>query len=95
MFLTDEEIGQIIKKERLRRGLTQTELGEKLGVGAAAVNKWELGTVTNIKREMLRKISITLDIHPATLIGIKQDEFTVNEKIEIENFVNFVKSKRG
>lgn len=94
-YLTDKEIGQVIRRERLNRDWTQTELGEKLGVGAAAVNKWELGTVTNIKREMLRKISVTLDIPPAILIGLKVDEFTEGEKWEIETFIEFVKSKRG
>lgn len=93
-YMTDKEIGQVIKRERLRRDWTQTELGERLGVGAAAINKWELGTVTNIKRDMLRKISVTLNINPATLIGIRTDEFTTTEQKEIEMFISFVKSKR-
>lgn len=101
-FLTNEEIGRKIKAVRLQRGLTQTQLGEKLGVGAAAVNKWETGLVKNIKREMLRQISLTLDIHPATLIGlntneivIREDEFNSDELQEIKNYINYVKSKRG
>lgn len=99
--LTDAEIGQVIKEKRLSLGLTQTQLGERLGVGAAAVNKWEAGVVTNIKREILRKISIELGIHPSVLIGLVFEEtskwdfdYTQEEMTEIVNYINYVKSKR-
>lgn len=101
--LTDKEIGQVIRDKRVKLGLTQTQLGERLGVGAAAVNKWEQGVVTNIKREVLRNISIELKIHPAYLIGLgfNAKEFIVSsvyfsedELNEIINFVRFVTYKR-
>lgn len=40
-FLTDDQIGSLIKKHRILRNLTQGELGELVGVQAAAVQKWE------------------------------------------------------
>lgn len=102
MYLTDKEIGNLIKKRRTELGLTQTELGKHLGVGAAAVNKWEQGTVTNIKREILRNISLTLRIHPAYLIGINPDEFSISltafdkkEVNEITEFCKYLIHKRG
>ena len=103
-FLTNSEIGKLIKEKREKLGWTQAQLGEKLGVGAGAVNKWELGTVVNVKREMLRNLAVVLKINPANLIGMKVDdgeivisneEFSTNEMIEIQNYINFVKSKRG
>ena len=103
-YLTNEEIGHLIKERREKLGLTQGQLGEKLGVGAAAVNKWECGTVTNIKREMLRNLTVVLKIHPANLIGIKvenneyvltNEEFTVNELLEIQHYIDYIKSRRG
>ena len=103
-FLTNSEIGKLIKEKREKLGMTQAQLGEKLGVGAGAVNKWELGTVVNVKREMLRNLAVVLKINPANLIGMKVDdseivisneEFSINEMIEIKNYINFVKSKRG
>ena len=33
--------GPAIKRLREARGLTQAELGEKIGVGSKAVSKWE------------------------------------------------------
>lgn len=103
-YLTNEEIGKLIKEKREKLGWTQAQLGEKLGIGASAVNKWELGTVYNIKREMLRNLAVVLKVHPANLIGIKLevteivvgvDEFSMNEIVEIKNFIEYVKSKRG
>lgn len=103
-YLTDQEIGNLIKEKRLKLGLTQTQLGERLGVGAGAVNKWEQGTVTNIKREVLRNISLELKIHPARLIGlnvnpkefiVSSTDFTDSELTEIFNFCKFVLYKRN
>ena len=102
--LTDKEIGEIIKKKRLELNLTQAQLGEKLGVAAAAVNKWEQGIVTNIKREILRNISLVLKIHPAYLIGlefntkefvISSADFSDEEMNEIQNYIQFVVFKRN
>ena len=102
-FLNNKEIGNLIKEKRIKLGLTQTQLGERLGVGAGAVNKWEQGTVTNIKREILRNIAIELKIHPAYLIGLAFDQkeyvissadFSENEMDEITNFIRFVVYKR-
>lgn len=38
-----ESIGQRIKRIRKRHGLTLAKFGERLGLGAAAVNAWERG----------------------------------------------------
>lgn len=102
--LTDKEIGEIIKKKRLELNLTQAQLGEKLGVGAAAVNKWEQGIVTNIKREILRNIALVLKIHPTYLIGlefnpkefvISSADFSDEEMNEIQSYIQFVVFKRN
>ena len=39
-----ENIGQIIKRLRKERNLTQEELAEQLNISAPAVSKWENGT---------------------------------------------------
>lgn len=73
-FYTDEEIGRIIKNARISLDLTQATLGERLGVQPAAVQKWESGKVTNIKRSILRQLALELKISPAVLIGIKEGD---------------------
>lgn len=70
MLTTDVEIGNIIKRKRLEKGLTQAELGQKMGVGKTAVAKWEAGKVKNLKRDSLPVLANILQISPLALIGI-------------------------
>ena len=40
---TDMQIGEIIRKYRKEKNMTQEEMANRLGVTAPAVNKWERG----------------------------------------------------
>lgn len=62
-------MGEVIKNNRLRLGLSQEELGEKLGVNKAAVQKWESGAVENIKRSKIKELSKIFGITPTELLG--------------------------
>lgn len=50
-------MGQKIKYHRKRIGLTQTELGERLGVEKNAVSKWECGRVESISAAKIRTMA--------------------------------------
>lgn len=50
-------MGQKIKYHRKRIGLTQTELGERLGVEKNAVSKWECGRVESISASKIRTMA--------------------------------------
>lgn len=65
------DVGKKIKDARLKKGLTQTQLGDRVGVTKSAVMKWEKGIVENIKRSMILKLSDTLDISPLDVLGIE------------------------
>lgn len=71
--------GQKIKELRIEKGMSQEELGEKIGVKKAAVNKYETGIVTNLKRNIIAKLSEALDTTPIYLMGWDEDE---DEEIE-------------
>ena len=104
-FYTHEQIGQKIKEARIAKNLTQSDLGDALGVTKAAVARWESGVVKNIKRDMLQMIASKLDMSPLTLIGIKEQkeesrriiiderDFTPEQFNQIEQFINFIKSQ--
>lgn len=59
------KMGDKIKEKRKEAGLTQEELGEKLGVQKSAVAKWENGRVENIKRSVMLEMSKALGVDPA------------------------------
>lgn len=61
--------GERIKQLRKEHKLTQEELGAKLGVQKAAIQKYEKGTVTNIKKESLIKLAQILDTTPEYILG--------------------------
>lgn len=50
-------MGQKIRFHRKRIGLTQTELGERLGVEKNAVSKWECGRVESISASKIRTMA--------------------------------------
>lgn len=59
----------VIRTNRLRLGLSQQELGECVGVNKSAVQKWENGTVENVKRSTIKTLSNLFGICPAELLG--------------------------
>lgn len=62
-------MAQRIKERRNYLGLTQEELGEKLGLQKSAIAKYENGRVENIKRSVIAKMADILECSPAYLMG--------------------------
>jgi len=67
------ETGAIIKELRIKKGLTQEELGKILGVQKAAIQKYESGLVENIKRSSIIKMAQIFDVTPAYIMGWTDD----------------------
>ena len=61
--------GERIRELRLSLGLTQEELGAKVGVKKAAINKYETGLVINLKRSILSALAEVLHTTPTYLMG--------------------------
>ena len=79
-------IGSYIKKLRTEHGYSQEELGSLLGVQRAAVQKWECGTVKNLKRETIKKLSEIFSVSPSSFID---DDYT-----SYDNIISFPKMNR-
>jgi len=76
------DIGAIIKTERIKKGMTQEELAEKVGVKKSAVAKWENGRVSEIKRSNLKMLSEALGVDPNQLLGdIEHDPIGVAHEL--------------
>lgn len=60
-----------IKERRKAMGYTQTELGERLGLKASAIAKYENGRVQNIKRSVIADMAGILECSPAYLMGLE------------------------
>ena len=74
------KIGKLIAKLRKEQGLTQRELGDKVGVGFKAVSKWERGLTCpdiSIINELSKILGITSD---ELLTGELSKEHKINTK---------------
>lgn len=62
--------GELIRKLRLEKGLTQEQLGEMVGVQKSAVAKWENGKVENIKRTKLQELGKIFGVSPTIFLEV-------------------------
>ena len=61
--------GTKIKELRQISGMSQEELGRRVGVQRAAINKYEKGTVTNIPTHTIEKIASVFEVSPNYIVG--------------------------
>ena len=61
-------VGENIRRIRKIRGLTQKELGKKLGISQAAVGQYEKSNA-NLTQTTIQKIANALDVTPSALIN--------------------------
>lgn len=78
------KMGEYIKQLRLQRGWSQDELGKKVNVNRAAVNKWETGVVENIKRSTIRDLAKVFDVSPSDLMCWDDDSNLSKVQSEVE-----------
>ena len=61
--------GARIKELRTLAGMSQEELGRRVGVQRAAINKYEKGTVENIPIKTIENIAHIFDVSPTYIVG--------------------------
>lgn len=90
-----------IKEERIKRGLTQEELGNLIGVSKVAISYYERG-LEQPKLEKLQKLSDTLNLTPNYILGndinvVSEDEEAYNikiSKLELEILIQLRKTQK-
>ena len=65
--------GARIKYLRKLTNMSQEELGRRVGLQRAAINKYEKGTVENIPTKTIEKIARVFDVSPTNLVGWNGD----------------------
>lgn len=96
--------GQRLQELRKQKGLSQQQLADALKVSQAAINNWERG-----KREpsiaMIETVADYFSCSGSYLMGWEEEEvqntgldeteFSEEELNEIQNYIQFIKSKRN
>lgn len=67
--MNDKMIGERIRALRKENKLTQTELGDLIGVTKSTVAKYEHGIVRNLKRESIQILADHFNVSPAYFFG--------------------------
>lgn len=99
-----ENFNENLKNARLKKGLSQKDVAEKIGVAKSTYSLYESGSrEPNV--QTIKKISDILDVSADDLLGINNepttlaahfdgDEFTEDELDEIRQFAEFVKNRK-
>lgn len=79
-----ETMGDRIKRLRFENNWTQEELGNRVGLKRAAINKYEKGNVENMRRSVVEKMSSVFGVSPSYLMALDDSKtFQVESDIEI------------
>ena len=77
------EMGDRIRSLRKKSGMTQEELGEKLGVSKTIVNRYESGTIENIKRSSIEIMCKLFNVSATYLLGIEELEDSLAKETKL------------
>ena len=75
-----ETIGERIKRLRKEKKLTQSQLGEFLGVEKSAVAKWENGRTKNLKRETIQAMAQLFGVRPSYILEGEDYKIMLNQQ---------------
>ena len=73
--------GERIRALRIQKGFSQEELGIRVGLKKAAINKYETGVVVNLKRSVIAKLADVLETSPAYLMGWDYNEKDISQEL--------------
>lgn len=68
------KIGDIIRRERIKCGLSQEELAKSIGSTKQAIYKYESGIVSNIPMDKVEIIASRLGVTPSYLTGWEDED---------------------
>ena len=95
-------LGDIIKKERINKKITQNELAKIIGVSPSTIGMYEQNRREPDSESLLKladyfnvSTDYLLNRNVETIAAHKEgEEYTEEELKEIENFKNYVRSRR-
>lgn len=67
-------LGKKIRKRRLELNMTMDDLGNAIGVQRSAINKYEKGFITDLKRSTIQALANALNVSPLYLLDDDDDE---------------------
>jgi len=72
-------LGEKIRKRRIELNMTMDDLGNAIGVQRSAINKYEKGFITDLKRSTIQALANALGVSPLYLLD---DDDEDQERLE-------------
>lgn len=72
-------LGEKIRKRRIELNMTMDDLGNAIGVQRSAINKYEKGMITDLKRSTIHALANALQVSPLYLL---EDDNGDDERLE-------------
>lgn len=86
MIVQDEfDFSRRLKEIRISRGMTQQQVGEKIGVVGNVVSNWEMG-IAMPKLALFRDLCIALNCPPGDLLGLSPSGMSGDEYSLIKGY---------
>lgn len=73
--MPENDISKKIKELRAKQDITLEEIARHVGVGKSTVRKWEVGQISNMRRDKIGKLAEALHTSPAYLMGWTDDPY--------------------
>ena len=67
-------LGEKIRKRRIELNMTMDDLGNAIGVQRSAINKYEKGMITDLKRSTIQALANALQVSPLYLLEDDDDD---------------------
>lgn len=83
-------MGERIRMFREDVGLTQTDLAKELGLGRAAINKYENGIIENIPLTKIEHMAEIFNVPPAEIVGWDIPDANLSAKERAKLYINHV-----
>lgn len=92
--MNNKEIGNRIIIAREERGVTKTELAEKVKVAISTITRYEEGEIKKIKMPVIESIAKALNVNPMWVIGKEETKevktYSNDYRLE-DTYFNFAK----
>lgn len=90
-------LGVKIKELRNKKGYTQEELADLLGIKKVSVQKYENGSIVNIKFDTIEKLASIFEVAPSHLMGWDKfdKEFDVSQIKDDVKIFEIVQNRCG
>lgn len=86
-------LGEKIKRYRKSLRMTQTELGERLGVKTNAVSKWECGRVEDIPTSKIKAMAVLFNAPVSELIDDEATAPLVNGDSDLTSYLELLRTR--